>query len=78
MNIMPILVLTYDVGFQYLHDLIDVLIVMDVQVNILGKVKAENSHDGLCIDHVSSGYQIKLGVESCHIVYKCLYLVNRI
>lgn len=31
-------------------------ICMDVEVDRLGKIQAEDTHDGFCIDHISSGY----------------------
>mgnify|MGYP003193420209 CR=1 FL=1 len=36
---------------------------MDVQVDRFGKVEAEDSHDGFCVDYVSSGYQIKIIIK---------------
>lgn len=32
---------------------------MDIQVNRLGQIEAEDAHDGLGVDHISAGYQIK-------------------
>ena len=32
---------------------------MDIQVDRLGKVQTENTHDRFCVDYVSSGYQIE-------------------
>ena len=29
---------------------------VDVEVDRLGKIQAEDTHDGFCIDHISSGY----------------------
>ena len=29
---------------------------VDVEVDPLGKIQAEDTHDGFCIDHLSSGY----------------------
>ena len=31
-------------------------ICMDVEVDRLGKIQAEDTHDGFCINHISSGY----------------------
>ena len=49
---------------------------MDVQIDSLGKIQTEDSHNRLCINHISSGYQIKISIEVCYIVYKCLNLVD--
>ena len=51
---------------------------MDVQVDRLGKIQAEDTHDGLCINYVSAGYQIEIIIELSNIVYERLYLINRI
>ena len=29
---------------------------VDVEVDWLGEIQAEDTHDGFCIDHISSGY----------------------
>ena len=49
---------------------------MDVEVDGLGKIEAEDTHDGLSVDYVSSGYKIEVIFELGDIVYKTLYLVN--
>ena len=51
-------------------------ICMDVEVDRLGKIQAEDTHDGFCIDHISSGYQIKIAVEFTDFVHKCLHFIN--
>ena len=33
---------------------------MDVQVDGFGKIKAEDTHDGFCIDDISAGDQIEI------------------
>ena len=38
-------------------------ICMDVEVDRLGKIQAEDTHDGFCIDDVSAGYQIEVNIE---------------
>ena len=68
--------LLYDVWSESLKNLIDVVIIMDVQIDSLGKIQTEDSHNRLCVNHISSGYQIKISIEVCYIVYKCLNLVD--
>ena len=51
---------------------------MDVQVDRFGKVEAEDSHDGFCVDHVSSGYQIEIKIEFGNVVDERFYFVDRI
>ena len=51
---------------------------MDVQVDRFGKVEAEDSHDGFCVDYVSSGYQIEIKIEFGNVVDERFYFVDRI
>jgi len=51
---------------------------MDVQVDRLGKIKAEDSHDGLCIDHIAAGDQIKIIGVTVDIIDKLFYFVDRV
>ena len=53
-------------------------ICLDVEVDRLGKIQAEDTHDGLCVDDVSSGYKIEIIVELGDVIYKRLYFVDRI
>ena len=41
---------------------------MDIQVDRLGKVQTENTHNRFCVDYVSSGYQIKIIIKFCNFV----------
>ena len=49
---------------------------MDVQVDRLGQVKAEDTHNGFCVDNVSSGNKIEVIVELCNIIYERFYLID--
>ena len=51
-------------------------ICMDVEVDRLGKIQAEDTHDGFCIDNISAGYEIKIAVEFADLVYECLHLID--
>ena len=51
---------------------------MDVQVDRLGKIQTEDTHDGDCINYVSAGYKIEIIIELSHIVYEIFFLINRI
>lgn len=51
---------------------------MDVQVDRFGKVEAEDSHNGFCVDYVSSGYQIEIKIEFGNVVDERFYFVDRI
>ena len=51
-----------DVGLERVKDLVSVGLGMNVQIDGLGKVKGENSHDRLSVDNVPSGYQIEIGI----------------
>ena len=51
---------------------------MNVQVDRLGKVEAEDSHNGLCVNYITAGYQIEIIGEAVNIIDKLLYFVDRI
>jgi hypothetical protein len=51
---------------------------VDVQVDGLGKIQAEDAHDGLGVDYVSSGYQVKIKIKFGNLIDKGLYLVDGI
>jgi hypothetical protein len=70
--------LLYDVRLQYFKDFFCAVIAVNVQIDRLGKIKAEDSHDRLCIDYVSTGYEIEITVVLGNVVNKTLYLVNGI
>ena len=53
-------------------------ICMDVEVDRLGKIQAEDTHDGLGVDNVSAGYQIEIIIKLGNIIYKGFYFVNGI
>ena len=59
-----------DVGLQDLKDLIQSSVSMDVQVDGFGKIKAENTHDGFCIDDISAGDQIEIIVKFGNVIYE--------
>ena len=33
---------------------------VNVQIDRLGQIQAEDAHDRFCIDHISSGYKVKV------------------
>ena len=59
-----------DVGLQDLKDLIQSGVSMDVQVDGFGKIKAEDTHDGFCIDDISAGDQIEIIVKFGNVIYE--------
>ena len=54
---------------EYLQDIFHILFCMNVQIDRLGKIQAEDTHDGLCVDDVSSGYKIEIIVELGDVIY---------
>ncbi len=67
-----------DVGSKLLQDLIDIVAVVDVQVDGLGDIQTEDAHDGLGVDHVTAGNQVKLCVKTVDQIYKSFYFINGI
>ena len=51
---------------------------MDVQVDGLGQIQAEDAHDGFGIDDITAGNQIKIAVEAVDLIDKLLDFVDRI
>ena len=51
---------------------------MNIQVDGLGKIQAENTHNGLSIDNVPAGYQIEIIIKLSNIIYKGFYFVDGI
>ena len=68
----------YHVGLQNIENFVSAILCMDIQINRLGKVQAEDTHDRLCINNVSAGYQVEVIIKFGDIVYKGLNLINGI
>ena len=49
---------------------------VDRKLDGLGKVKAEDSHNGFGIDDVSSGYQVKIIVKLGDLVDERFYFID--
>ena len=47
---------------------------VDDELKRLCKVKAENTHDGLCVDNISAGYQVEISIKFCQIIDEGLAL----
>ena len=47
-----------------------------VQFNRFGNIQTEDTHDGFCIDDISSGYKIKVIVKLCDVVYERFNFVD--
>jgi hypothetical protein len=69
----------HDVGSKYGKYLVKLIAVcMNVQIDGLGKIKAEDAHDGLRIDDIAAGYEIEIEIEAVDVIHKCLDLVDGI
>ena len=51
---------------------------VDVQVDRFGKIKAEDTHDRFCIDHISSGYKVEITVKFADFINKSFNFINGI
>ena len=51
-------------------------ICMDVEVDRLGKIQAEDTHDGFCIDDVSAGNKIEISIKLGKVIYKRLHFID--
>ena len=43
---------------------------MNIQVDRLAKVKGKDTHNGLSVDNISSGYEVEIDIELSDIVNK--------
>ena len=53
-----------------------ILLSMNIQVDRLAKVKGKDTHNGLSVDNISAGYEVKINIEFGDIVYKGLNLID--
>ena len=53
-------------------------ICMDVEVDRLGKIQAEDTHDGFCVDDVTAGYQVKIIVKLRDVGYEGFHFIDRV
>ena len=58
--------------------MIDIICCVDVQVDGLGQIQGEDSHDRLRVDDVTSGDEIEIIIKLGEVIYKRFDLVNRI
>ena len=70
-----VIVLLYDVVLDLLEE-ISTVIAVDIQRQLLGEVKAENTHDGLCVDRISAGYDIYIVIAAGYDTNEILYVVD--
>ena len=59
-----------DVSIKCSKNVINIAVGVDVQVDRFGKIKAENTHDGFCIDDISAGDQIEIIVKFGNVIYE--------
>ena len=55
-----------------------VIFCMDVQIDRLGQIQAEDTHNRFCVDDISAGNQIKINIELSLIIYERFNLINGI
>ena len=51
---------------------------VDVELDGLAQIEREDSHDGLGIDHVAAGYQVKIIVKTGNIINERLDFIDRV
>ena len=65
-----------DIGLKDLENLVHVFSVLDVQVDGLGEIQGENTHDGLGIYDITSGDEIEIVVELGDVIDERLDLID--
>ena len=66
----------YLILLKNLENIISAALGVDVEVDGLGKIEAEDTHDGLSVDYVSAGNKIEVIFELGNVIYEALYLVD--
>ena len=66
----------YNVGLQNRQHFFCAVLGVDIQIDGLGEIQAEDTHDGLCVDHISAGNQVKVTIKFGNIVYKGFHFVD--
>lgn len=69
--------LFYDERLQFFHDLVTVVAVRG-ECDGIHEVKAENTHDGLCIHNVSAAGKVDVTFELANNFYEIANCLNRI
>ena len=67
-----------NVGGEGIKDLIDARLSVNVQIDRLGKVKAEDTHNGLGVNDISAGYQVEVNLIFGQVIYEGFYFINGI
>ena len=67
-----------EIRLENFENRIDLFIVVDVQRDRFGEVQTEDSHDGLRIDDVTAGHQVKVGTEFGDVVDEVFNLIDGI
>lgn len=68
------LYLSYDKFIQFIEELTAVIAV-DLELQLLGKIQAEDTHDRLCVDCVASAYDIGIVRAACDDAHEILNVV---
>ena len=76
-SVLNYLNLLYDVALDLIKEL-SALVAVDVQCQLLGQVKAEDAHDGLCVDCISAADDVHVILALCYDVYEILYVIDGI
>ena len=73
------LLLLNNVRLQYGENGVKIIAVgVDIQINGLGEIQTEDTHDGLCINDIAAGNKVEIKRETVDCIYKSFYFVDRI
>ena len=65
-----------DIRLESIENLIGAFLGVDVELNGLAQVKGKDSHDGLCVDHITAGYQVEVIVKTANIIDEGLNFID--
>ena len=71
--------LFYDIGSKGVQHFFELFVLcMDIQVDRLGQIQTENTHDGFCVNDITAGDEIEIKIETVNIIYKSLDFIDGI
>ena len=71
--------LFYDIGSKGVQHFFELFVLcMDIQVDRLGQIQTENTHDGFCVNDITAGDEIEIKIETVNIIYKSLDFIDLI
>lgn len=49
---------------------------MNCKVDRFGQIQTEDTHDGFCVDDVSAGNKVEIGIKLGKVIYKRFHFID--